>query len=263
MALKKYPKISIITPSKNQGQFIEQTIRSVLLQGYPDLEYIIMDGGSLDNTIDILRMYSDHLAWVSEEDSGQANAINKGLKIASGQIVAYLNADDILLPGSLFEVADAFKNNRNAMWLTGQCRIIDEQGNEIRKPITIYKNMLLRVRGMPLLLVTNYISQPSTFWRRELITRMGLFDEDLHYVMDYEYWLRLYAKYPPLFIPKYLAAFKIHQSSKTTSSGHKREYIDEEKLIIMRHARLKIFMYLHNIHRLLMSSIYSLINQNN
>jgi glycosyltransferase involved in cell wall biosynthesis len=261
MTLEKYPRISIITPSKNQGQFIDQTIQSVLMQGYPDLEYIVMDGGSSDNTIDILKKYSDRLTWVSEEDSGQANAINKGMKIATGEIVAYLNADDILLSRSLFKVAEAFYNDPKAMWLTGQCRIIDEQGAEIRKPITIYKNILLRMRGMPLLLVTNYISQPSTFWRRELITMMGLLDEDFHYAMDYEYWLRFYAKYPPIFVPKYLAAFKIHQSSKTTSSGHKREYIDEEKRIIMRHGRLKLFLILHNVHRLIMSSTYSLINQ--
>lgn len=251
----------MITPSLNQGQFIEQTIRSVLIQNYPDLEYIVVDGGSSDNTLDILNKYSSKIRSVSEKDNGQTHAINKGINLATGEIIAYLNADDVLLPGSLERVARAFAQHPNSKWLTGQCRIIDSQGYEIRRLITQYKNFLLRIRGISLLLMTNYISQPATFWRREATSTIGFFDENLSYVMDYEYWLRLYSKYPLLFIDEYLAAFKIHQSSKTTSTGHKKVYIDEEKEVVARHARSSLSLPLHNLHRFLMSTIYTLINQ--
>ena len=152
--------------------------------------------------------------------------------------MAYLNADDLLLPGSLAaRVAASFEQAPRAAWVTGKCSIIDEENREIRRPITAYKNFLLRFRRFSLLLMTNYISQPATFWRREALQSVGFLDKSLRYVMDYEYFLRLFAKWPPIFIPQYLAAFKIHPNSKTTSTGHKADYIDEERLIIRRHAR--------------------------
>jgi len=251
-----YPKISLVTPSLNQGQFIEETIQSVLSQNYPNLEYIVMDGGSTDNTLAVLKHYSNQLKWVSEKDTGQTNAINKGLRMASGEILAYLNADDLLLPGTLTKVATLFTEHPKAMWVTGQCR-------EIRKLITAYKNLWLRLSHPAILLITDYISQPATFWRASVMPEMGCFDESLHYVMDYEYWLRLYAKYPPLFTREYLAAFKIHLQSKTTSTGHKNVFIDEERVIIRRHTNSQSLILLHNLHRLLMTSTYSLINRQN
>ncbi len=119
------PKISIITPSWNQGPFIERTIRSVLEQGYPNLEYIVMDGGSTDGTIDILRKYEGRLTWVSDKDKGQADAINKGITRSTGDIIAYLNSDDIYETGALRKAADHFSAHPDDRWLTGQCRIID------------------------------------------------------------------------------------------------------------------------------------------
>lgn len=259
--LKTCPKISIITPSLNQGEFIEKTILSILSQNYPNLEYLVMDGGSSDNTLKILEKYIERIKWVSEPDKGQTHAINKGLRMTSGSIVGYLNADDLLMPGALWKVAETFTADPNVMWITGKCRIVNEENNEIRKSITKYKNILLHLRSFPLLLMTNYISQPATFWRREALNEVGPLDENLHYVMDYEYWLRLYSKYPPAFIPDYLASFKIHQKSKTTSTGHKGIYIDEEKDIIQRHTRSHSLLLLHNAHRSLMTHVYSLINR--
>src|SRR5258706_631032 len=256
-----YPKISLVTPSLNQGRFIEETIQSVLSQNYPNLEYLVMDGGSTDNTLDILKRYSNQLKWVSEKDTGQSNAINKGLRMASGEILAYLNADDVLLPGTLLKVANLFMEHRQTMWMTGQCRIIDEDNGEIRRLITAYKNLWLHLSHPSILLITDYISQPSTFWRANVMSELGYLDESLHYVMDYEYWLRLYSKYPPLFIPEYLAAFKIHRQSKTTSTGHKNIFIEEERAIIQRHTNSRSLMMLHNLHRLLMTSTYSIINR--
>jgi glycosyltransferase involved in cell wall biosynthesis len=233
----------------------------VLTQDYPNLEYLVMDGGSTNQTLDVLKRYSGRVTWFNEKDEGQTNAINKGLCLAGGDLLAYLNADDLLLPGTLFKVAQTAARNLQAMWFTGQCRIIDDRGNEIRKPVTTYKNLLLRSRSFSLLAMTNYISQPSTFWRREALQEVGLLDENLHYVMDYEYWLRLYSKYPPIFIPAYLASFKIHPASKTTSTGHKDVYITEERDILRRHTHSRILMELHNAHRTLMTLVYSLMNR--
>lgn len=259
--MKKYPRISIVTPSFEQGDFIEETILSVLSQEYPDLEYLVMDGGSSDATLNVLKKYSGKITWCSEPDQGQAHAINKGLRRATGSIIGYLNADDLLLPGALRKMAEAFMGNSQNWWVTGKCRIVDEENREIRKPITVYKNALLRWNSFPFLLMTNYISQPATFWRREALDAIGYLDERLRYVMDYEYWLRLYSKGPPIFIPEYLAAFKIHRDSKTTSTGHKDVYIAEEKVVVQRYARSRPQMVLHNAHRSLMTFAYSLMNR--
>jgi glycosyltransferase involved in cell wall biosynthesis len=260
-SLSSYPKISIITPSLNQGQFIEATIRSVLSQGYPNLEYIIMDGGSSDNTLDVLRSYSDRVKWISEKDKGQTDAINRGLQMASGEIMAYINADDLLLPGALVKVTQAFQRDSSLMWMTGRCRIIDENDRETRKLLTAYKNLLLRIHHRSLLLITDYISQPATFWRAEVFRKLGPFDESLHYAMDYEYWLRLSFDFPLVVIPEYLAAFRVHPQSKNTNVGHKDVYIDEEKSIINQYTNSKPLRSLHDIHRWLMTTAYLIMNR--
>jgi GT2 family glycosyltransferase len=175
--------------------------------------------------------------------------------------VGYLNADDLLLPGALKKAAQTFMENPHAWWVTGKCRIVDEENQEIRWPITVYKNTLLRWHSFLFLLMTNYVSQPATFWRREALDSIGYLDESLRYVMDYEYWLRLYSKYPPVFIPEYLAAFKVHRSSKTTSTGHKDIYVAEEKTVVGRYARSRPQMVLHNLHRFLMTFAYSFMNR--
>jgi len=259
-SLNPYPRISLITPSLNQGKFIEGTIQSVLSQNYPNLDYIVMDGGSSDNTLEVLERYSGRLKWVSEKDNGQTSAINKGLRMANGEIMAYLNADDLFLPGTLFKVARIFMEHPEVLWVTGLCRIIDEDNREIRRLITAYKNFWLRFSQRSALLITDYISQPSTFWSAKALHEFGYPDENLHYAMDYEYWLRLYSKYPPVLIPEYLAAFKIHPHSKTTTTGHKNAFIDEERIAIQRHTNSKLLLSLHDLHRWLMTSVYSIIN---
>jgi glycosyltransferase involved in cell wall biosynthesis len=255
------PRITIVTPSLNQGRFIEQTIQSVLSQEYPDLEHIIADGGSTDDTIQILEKYSGKIAWYSKKDRGQTNAINNALRVSTGEIVSYLNADDILLPGSLYLIARSFAEHPNIQWLTGRCKIIDEAGKDTRSLIALYKNLLLYSHSYPMLLMTNYLSQPATFWRKELLDRCGLLDESLHYVMDYEYWLRLWKISSPYVLHQNLAAFRIQSASKTTSSGHLDRYIEEERHIISQHTRSKTWRLLHNLHRLLMTGAYSLLNR--
>src|SRR5438128_2672833 len=137
-------RVSIVTPSYNQARFIERTIRSVLDQDHRDVEYIVVDGGSTDGTAGILERYSDRIVWTSERDRGQSDAINKGLHRATGEIVAFLNSDDTYEPGALSAVVAFFSANPEARWVYGKCRIIDENDVEIRRPITWYKNLLLR-----------------------------------------------------------------------------------------------------------------------
>ncbi|MBI5885223.1 MAG: glycosyltransferase [Deltaproteobacteria bacterium] len=239
------PRISVITPSFNQGRFIERTIESVLGQGYPNLEYIVVDGGSTDETVSILRRYEPRLAWTSEKDKGQSDAINKGISRATGEIVAYINSDDVYEPGALERVAAYFTANPSVMWLTGRCRIIDEEDREMRGVITAYKNFLLDRYSYNILLVTNCISQPATFMRAGLFKEYGLFDVNQHRVMDYEYWLRIGARHEPGILKEYLAAFRVYRASKT-SSAFKDTFKEElEVARIYSHSCL-----LNGLHRL-------------
>ncbi len=214
--MRALPKISVITPSLNQARFIERTICSVLDQDYPYLEYIIMDGGSSDGTITILEKYEKRLKWFSQKDHGQADAINKGVSMATGDIIAYINSDDIYQPGALRMVGEYFSTHPEIKWLTGKCKIIDEHDCEIRRSITVYKNFLLRHYSYSLLLVTNPISQPATFWRRAVVDEFGLLDKTEHLVMDYDYWLRVGGKYRPAVLDEYLASFRVYSMSKTS-----------------------------------------------
>jgi len=258
---KAWPRISIVTPSLNQGDFIEITIQSVLSQEYPNLDYTIIDGGSTDGTLSILNKYSGLIKWISERDEGQADAINKGLRLATGDILAYVNADDILLPGSLKEVASIFEKHPEVQWLTGRCKIIDEDGKDVRGAIYLYKNLLLHFSSYPLLLLTNYISQPATFWRKDLLSICGLFDSSLNYVMDYDYWLRIWKVASPYIHHRDIAGFRIQHNSKTTSGGHLQDYIVEESLVVERHSPSKIWSQLHKFHRLLMTGTYRFMNR--
>ena len=248
------PKISIITPSLNQGEYIEQTIQSVLDQEYPDLEYIIIDGGSTDSTLDILRKFSNRITWISEPDRGQSHAINKGLRMASGQVLAFLNSDDIYLPGTLLEVGRYYLQNPGSAWLTGKCRIIDQNGVEIRRVITHYKHFWLSIRSYRVLLIMDYISQPSTFFHRRVIEKVGYLDEDLEYAMDYDYWLRIGRQFRLDYLNSYLACFRIHPFSKAGSSANNQ--FDALYEIAKSHSSSKILVKLHAIHNYLIISVY-------
>lgn len=209
-------KISIVIPSYNAAQFIEETIQSILNQNFPLLECIVIDGGSSDGTLDILKKYEGRLAWISEKDRGQSDAINKGLKLASGNIVTYICADDVYERDCFQKVANFFDQNPTVKWVFGKCKIIDENGLEIRKPITQYKNFWQRRYSYNKLLIINFIAQPAVFWRKELTDEIGLFDINARLVMDYEYWLRAGAKYNPGFIDDYLASFRVHSQSRSS-----------------------------------------------
>lgn len=253
------PRITVITPSYNQGPFIERTIKSVLTQDYPDLEYIVVDGGSTDETVGILKGYGGSLRWVSEKDRGQTDAINKGIRMSSGDIVAYLNSDDVYEKGALKRVSEYFIAHPEARWATGLCRIIDEDGGERRGAITAYKNFLLRRYSYNILLVANFISQPSTFLRRDLFSEFGLFDEKEDRVMDYEFWLRVGRSYPPGIIDGYLASFRVHYRSKTSSDF--RKTFREELQVARRYSGSRLINALHYLSYLGILAAYTAINR--
>ena len=207
------PKISVITPSFNQAQYIQATIQSVLAQQYPQVEHLIIDGGSTDGTVDILQRYEHCLRWISEPDKGQANAINKGFKQATGEIMAWLNSDDIYLPYALQRAADFFEQHPDIDVVYGDYHLINERGEVLlhKQEIPFDYNILLY--GL------DYISQPTTFFRRRVFDRAGYLDEGLHYGLDWEYWLRM-ARAGSKFahIPQYLAAARWHPQAKTLTA---------------------------------------------
>ncbi|MDT8390961.1 MAG: glycosyltransferase family 2 protein [Lentisphaeria bacterium] len=213
------PKITIVTPSYNQGAFLERTIQSVLGQNYLNLEYIIIDGGSADNSVDIIRKYESHLAyWVSESDNGQSEAINKGLKRATGDIIAWLNSDDWYEPGVLKRVSEEIDLGQDRYVVMGDVRMLYPDGSErlfiqpdIKFNRLLHHNKLYQLGGK-----TGHPSQPSIFWHRSVMEAVGFLDEDLHKAMDTDYWLRmLQAGFSFNRIPEVWSNYPIHEASKS------------------------------------------------
>lgn len=205
------PKITIITPSFNQGAYLKQTIESVLMQQYPNLEYFVIDGGSTDNSVDVIKQYSQMINWwVSEKDNGQTHAINKGLSRATGDIIAFLNSDDIYFADTLFNVATHFTNS-NTQWLVGTCVQIDTQS----KPIGQFNHTTPDSFSSYLMRDTGLLPQPSSFWSAQTFERLGHFRTDIHCSFDYEWNCRLLANnFAPQMVHTPYAGFRIHPESK-------------------------------------------------
>jgi len=254
-------KISIITTNYNTDKYLEETIKSVLNQkGDFELEYIITDGESTDGSLEIIKKYKDKLKYISEKDKGQSNGINKGLRMVTGDIVAFLNADDIYLDNTLDTVVRYFKDNPECMWLTGYCKIIDENGKQIKKYITDYKNRKLRRFSFEQLLVEDCISQPATFWRRKLLDEVGYIDESLHYSMDQDLWARFAKKYKLHLIREYLACFRFTSDTKTGSNVDKT--LIESKLVAQRYSNSKWLItrqWLSNLKRIFVYKYVSVV----
>lgn len=213
------PLISIVTPSYNQGMFLEEAIKSVIFQDYANVEYIIIDGGSTDESLNIIHKYESRISyWQSRTDKGQANAINIGFKKATGEILAWLNADDMYMPGTLQCIADEFNKYPNTDLIYGDCVFIDEQGNFIR-----YFTECEDYDAHRLLNYSNFIMQPTTFFSQKKLIEVGFLDESFFYAMDYELWCRFTknnAKFK--FMQRVLAANRVYSETKTSSGGIKR-----------------------------------------
>ncbi len=202
------PLVSVVTPSCNQACYLEQTLRSVLEQDYPSIEYFVMDGGSTDGSVEIIQKYADNLAgWVSEKDKGQADAINKGFRQMRGEIVAWLNSDDYYLPGALQKAATAFEKHPEAGLIYGNVLSVDENSQPFNlqtfKPYTLND-----------LMAFNIISQPAVFMRRSVLEQAGLLDESYHCLLDHHLWLRMAKIAPIVYIPGTLAAARYHAEAK-------------------------------------------------
>jgi glycosyltransferase involved in cell wall biosynthesis len=219
------PWITVVTPSFNQAAYLERTICSVLNQGYPNLEYIIVDGGSNDGSVDIIKKYADRLAyWISEPDSGQTDAINKGLLRASGEWVGWQNSDDTYFPGTFHSLAAAIRKSPDAELIIGNMVLIDSQDRPLRdiKYVTPSYNALL-AEGMVL-------TNQAAFWRRSLHDRLGMLASDLHYSFDYEWFLRVTKNSKCVHVNQNWGALRMHDETKTSLNFDR--FFEERKLFL-------------------------------
>ena len=204
------PLVSIITPSYNQGEFIRETIESVLSQDYPNIEYIVMDGGSTDDTVDILKSYGERIKWISEKDKGQGDAVNKGIRIAKGTIIGWLNSDDVYLPGAVSKIVGFFNKHDDTGMVYGRAHYIDREGNVTQDYPTMYFDRDVLAHNC-------FICQPAAFFRRFDAINAGLLDISYRCSMDYEFWIRL-SKYSKVsYIHDYLASSRVYDETKTIS----------------------------------------------
>lgn len=213
-----WPRFSVVTPSYNQGQFIEETIRSVLLQGYPNLEHIVIDGGSSDQSVKIIKKYEPWLTyWVSEKDRGQSHAINKGMARATGEIVAWLNSDDLYLPLTLSRVANAWETGKTH-WLVGKIIVGKSLGSPETRTLLSSSRSFLEIAAFWLVRERNLqtLIQPEVFVSRQAWQAVDGVFEKLHLAMDYHLWTKMVAMgYVPTILPEEIAFFRIHSNQKT------------------------------------------------
>ncbi len=213
------PLISIVTPSYQQGNFIRQTIESVLTQEYPNIEYWVIDGGSTDDTVAILQEYEheQRFSWISEPDTGQSNALNKGLARCNGDIFYWINSDDVLLPGALRQVADTWIRSGQPSIIYGLARLIDQDGQDLGYCPLQTANLTLKT----VISLRRMFMQPATFVPMETVRAVGGIDERLHYTMDLDLWIKVAQRLPIHYIPYDMCQFRLHSSSKTVSLSTK------------------------------------------
>ncbi len=211
-----FPVISIITPSYNQGQFIEETIVSVLNQDYPNIEHIVIDGSSTDHTLEILKKYEGKIKWISEKDEGQVDAVNKGFKVAQGEILGWLNSDDVYEPDCIEKVVEYFISNPDVLLVYGNGFQMNTDGS-LKVP---FKSGPVTFKKLS---KKNPLLQPSIFFRKEVLSKVGYLDIHYQYVMDYEFWVRIFKKYEhqTAYLPVYLSSWRLHGEAKTSRSRGK------------------------------------------
>jgi glycosyltransferase involved in cell wall biosynthesis len=213
----------------NAARTLPETLESVRAQGYPHVEHIVVDGASTDGTVHVLRS-ADDVRWVSEPDGGRVDAANKGLGMATGDVVAWLNADDRYEPGTLRAVGEAFASTPDAAWVTGYCRIIDGSGTEIRRAVTAYKSFLLRRWSLPLYLTQNFVADPATFVRRSAVEAVGPLDARYQTSHDYDLWLRIARSFgAPVVLRRLLASFRMDEGT-LSMRGFEAQFAEHAQL---------------------------------
>lgn len=228
----RQPLVTVVTPSYNQGHFIRATIESVLSQDYPHIEYIIMDGGSTDETAAVTAEYAGRLTFISEKDRGQSHAINKGFRMANGQIVSWLNSDDTILPGAISHAVAAFQRNPSLGAVYGEGYLIDYAGDvKSRFPATEPFNL------WKLVYLSDYILQQTVYFRRAIFADIGWIDESLNWGMDWDILIRIAQRYPMQYIPEYMGCLREYGDAKTFSGGGRR--FSELAAIMRRHGNLR------------------------
>ncbi len=233
--MSRRPRICIVTPSLNQASFLERTVESVLAQeGDFELDYRVRDGGSTDGSLQILERYAGRLRFESGPDGGQADAVNRGLEAADADVVGWVNSDDLLRPGALARVAAAFRDDPALWWVHGRCDIVDAVDRPIRRWVAAYKDFRCRRYSYRALLLENFVSQMTVFWRRAAHEQVGYLDTSLRYAFDYEFWLRLGALGAPRFIDEPQAAFRWYETSKSGAQFERQ--FEEDWEAFLRHA---------------------------
>jgi glycosyltransferase involved in cell wall biosynthesis len=256
---KKLPKISIVIPTYNAERYLEETLESIFSQNYPNLEVWVQDGGSTDKTLLIIKKFSQkytQIKWVSQKDKGQLDAINKGLEKVTGEILTYINADDVYQKGALLAVGEYFARYPNTFWLAGKGDIVNEEGKVKNSWVTGYKNFLLKINNYKLLLLVNYLVQPAVFLSQKAFRKFGPFTGEGRIVMEYALWLKIARLQMPAVLPRYLASFRLTAGNLSSTQFQKLLYADYQ--IVKKYTANPILLFLHRLHnwlRILLVSI--------
>lgn len=255
--MKALPKISIIIPSFNKALYLKKTLESIMSQDYPKLEVIIQDGGSTDGSLKIIKEFSKKypkkINWVSKKDNGQTDAINKGIKASTGQVIAFINADDVYKKGALLKVGECFSENPQALWGVGLGEIIDGEGNQIFPLVSIYKNLLVKLDFYPLLLIVNYLTQPSVFLSKKAYQKYGPFISSKRNVMEYDLWLKLGRVKMPKVIGQTLSSFRL--VSDNASIKRQKEILQADYQITKNYTRNPLILLFHHFHNSMRTKI--------
>lgn len=246
------PKISVVIPSYNKIKYIGKTLESIVNQSYKNYEVIIQDGGSTDGTLEIIKKYASKypnlIKYESKKDGGQLNAINNGLKRATGEIVTFINADDVYTDGAFEAVVGHYIENPDAICFAGKSVVINENDNEVAKFATLYKNFLLLHSTYYILLTTNFLMQPSVFLTNKALKKYGMFTGTKFAVMEYDLWLKIAKDSMPVVINKVLTNFRIERDTKTSSNP--KELLLEDEKIVKKYTNNIFILLLHKLHNI-------------
>ncbi len=248
----KLPKISIVIPAYNKAEYIRETLNSIVSQNYSNLEVIIQDNVSTDGTVEIIKQFASKypkvIFWESKKDKGQLDAINKGLSKATGEVLTYINADDVYKKGALLKVGKYFAEHPEILWVAGKGEMIDKKGRVVFSPITSYKNFLLFLNKYVFLLMTNYLTQSSVFLSKAAYQKFGPFTGARTGVMEYDLWLKLGKKQMPKIINKTLSSFRIYKGSLSSKEFKKILSLDEQ--IAEKYTQNPLILLLHYLHNI-------------